>query len=501
MALLSGLVSTLELHNGISLILLGIAVYALFFVMDYIRDPLKSIPGPIAARYTRLWYFFKVKKGDFHLENIELHRKYGNVVRIAPNVYSIDDLEATKIVYGHGSKFLKSDWYSTFTISDVADVNTFTLRDVKKHAAVRRLFANNYTMSSMIHYEAYVDMCIRTFENSLEKRSDEKQKMDMGNWLQYYAFDVIGNITFGKSFGFVEKGEDINGMMAEIDQANLYGSLGGIFPLLYAFVMRFAAYPMQGIGDWVMDVINERRKKVAKGEHTPTDDQGTEDFLDKNLKAHELNPTVFTATHLLFGTAGNLFAGSDTTSIVLSAIVFHLWANPSCLAKLREEINVALKERRVSDPITFAESQKLPYFQAVLKEGLRINPSVGLPLVRVVPPGGTTLCGKFFPAGTVVGVNSWVAHHNKSVFGADAGSFRPERWLEGVTPEMERYFMPFGLGSRSCLGKNISLLEMGKLIPQLVRNFDFELERTDKLVANNWWLVKPKGFVATPRKL
>ncbi|KAL4953679.1 cytochrome P450 [Aspergillus filifer] len=501
MALLGGLVSTFELRNGIPLILLAIAVYALFLVTDYIRDPLKSVPGPIVARYTRLWWFFKVKQGDFHRENIYLHRKYGNVVRIAPNIYSIDDLEATKIIYGHGSKFLKSEWYSTFTISDVAEVNTFTLRDAKKHATVRRLFANNYTMSTMIQYEAYVDMCIRTFQNTLEKLSGEKQKIDLGDWLQYYAFDVIGNITFGKPFGFVEKGEDINNMMAELVQANLYGSLGGIFPLIFVFVMRFVTYPIQNISNWVKDAIDERQKEVAKGEYTPTNDQVTEDFLAKNLKAHELNPKVFTATHLLFGTAGNLFAGSDTTSIALSAIVFHLWANPSCLAKLREEINLAAIEGRVSDPITFAESQRLQYFQAVVKESLRINPSVGLPLVRVVPPGGVTLCGKFFPAGTVVGVNSWVAHHNTSIFGADAESFRPERWLEGATPEMERYFMPFGLGSRTCQGKNISLLEMGKLIPQLVRNFDFDLERTDRLVANNWWFVRPKGFIATPRKL
>jgi cytochrome P450 len=54
--------------------------------------------------------------------------------------------------------------------------------------------------------------------------------------------------------------------------------------------------------------------------------------------------------------------------------------------------------------------------------------------------------------------------------------------------------MPFGLGSRTCLGKHISLLEIGKLIPRLVRNFDFELVRGERWETNNHWFVKPVNF-------
>lgn len=58
------------------------------------------------------------------------------------------------------------------------------------------------------------------------------------------------------------------------------------------------------------------------------------------------------------------------------------------------------------------------------------------------------IADKYFPGGAVVGVNTWVAHYNKDVFGADADVFRPERWLVGDTTAMNRYYFPVSLLSR-----------------------------------------------------
>ena len=59
---------------------------------------------------------------------------------------------------------------------------------------------------------------------------------------------------------------------------------------------------------------------------------------------------------------------------------------------------------------------------------------------------------------------------------------------------MEKYMLPFGMGSRTCIGKNISLLEMSKLIPQLVRRFDFSLDEREDLRCENRWFVKQMNF-------
>ena len=90
----------------------------------------------------------------------------------------------------------------------------------------------------------------------------------------------------------------------------------------------------------------------------------------------------------------------------------------------------------------------MPYLQAVIKEAMRLHPATGLPLWRVVPDGGAEISGQYFPAGAVIGLNTWVAHYNEDVFGADAKQFRPERWLEAEKEggarikQMDNYYLP-----------------------------------------------------------
>ncbi len=128
--------------------------------------------------------------------------------------------------------------------------------------------------------------------------------------------------------------------------------------------------------------------------------------------------------------------------------------------------------------VTWAESQGLPYLDACIKESFRLHPAAGLPLERIVPPQGANIAGRFVEGGTVVGCSAWVIHRNKEVFGEDVEVFRPERWMVGEgegeerrVKEMSGVMLQFGMGSRTCIGKNISLLEIYKLVPSFLRRF------------------------------
>lgn len=154
------------------------------------------------------------------------------------------------------------------------------------------------------------------------------------------------------------------------------------------------------------------------------------------------------------------FAGSDTTAIALRAILYYLLKNPACYAKLRKELDHAENTHSFSESVTYAQARALPYFQAVVSEALRMCPSVALSMPRYPPKGGATICGEYFPETVQVGCNAHVIHFTKDIFGDDAEEFNPERWLvsDVRNKEMEKYLLTFGAGSRTCVGKNISLM-------------------------------------------
>lgn len=73
--------------------------------------------------------------------NIDLHRKYGPVVRIAPNEYSLDDPAAVKAIYGLGTTFTKGPWYTASGLPFKKDWNMFQMPENDKHIEVRKKLA------------------------------------------------------------------------------------------------------------------------------------------------------------------------------------------------------------------------------------------------------------------------------------------------------------------------------------------------------------------------
>jgi len=125
----------------------------------------------------------------------------GKIVRLAPDYYSFDDPAAAKTIYGHGAKFPKSRWYEIVEgpRSGVdGPAHLFGERDIPTHADNRRQYSSLYAMSSLVGYEPNVDNCIDIFLNKLTQLSQGgKNEIQMTKWFQWYAFDVIGEITVG----------------------------------------------------------------------------------------------------------------------------------------------------------------------------------------------------------------------------------------------------------------------------------------------------------------
>lgn len=126
-----------------------------------------------------------------------------------------------------------------------------------------------------------------------------------------------------------------------------------------------------------------------------------------------------------------------------------------------EALLAELRDANSSSPISWDTAHRLPYLDSCIKEALRMNPAIGIPLERVCPPQGLELSGRHFESGTALGVNAWVVHQNEAIFGADAALWRPGRWI-GVNGEkkreMERTLFAVSSGVAWLAGGLISIL-------------------------------------------
>ncbi|KAF5967706.1 cytochrome P450 monooxygenase [Fusarium bulbicola] len=435
-----------------------------------------------------LWLLKEVDFGTYPKTSIELHRKYGPVVRIAPDEYSIDDPAAAKIVYGSGRGFTKSPWYYASGNPFSSLPSIFVEPNPHIHAQARRKVAAAYSMTNLVQLEPFIDKCSALLRDRLEEFARSGTSVEISHWMQCYAFDVIGMMTVGKRFGFLDCGEDIQGIMSSLSQYLVYCSNVGVFPewhkTLFRRQMRSkTASGLTHVREFADAQLEDKREKAKTDEISHPN--AAEDFVTKFLRLQALDPEKITNADISSMCITNIGAGSDTTSISLTSIIFKLIKYPRVLARLRAEI----KEHESQGTEFRTQSHSLKPIRSPICKLLG----------RVVPSGGATLAGQYFPEGTVVGINAWVAHANTKVFGHDAHVFRPERWLDypELVKEREAYFMTFGQGSRTCLGNNISLMELAKAIPQIVRHFDFapDTESGDpEYATENVWFVKIREF-------
>ncbi|EKG17123.1 Cytochrome P450 [Macrophomina phaseolina MS6] len=466
------------------------SVVVIHLLRNKFNKGLNKYPGPFLAAYTNWWRFFDAWGRKTEWTHIELHRKYGDFVRVGPNVISIADPKAIKTIYGLNKGMTKVSRPST------------PLRSGYSHETSRTSIPSNKPLPG--------DSVSGLFSPPKMRIGTQST----GDASTFFAFDVIGELTWSKRLGYVEKNEDIDNIVGFLAKFLGYCAVAGQQPWLdlifdknpiKLFLQRY------GIGAKVSPVTkfalarqSERAAEIEKIRKHGLDEKkgGPIDLLSKFNGALHDHPEFMTDRMVLASSVSMIFAGSETTGISLSAAFYYLLKHPSVYRRLMEELDEAVRNGTIVDrengAVTWQEAQKLPYLDAVVQETFRMHPAAGLMLERVTPPQGITVCGQFIPGGTIVGCNAWVLHRRPEVFGDDADVYRPERWLE-ATPEklreMKATMFQFGGGSRTCLGKNISLLEIYKLVPSFLRRFEVELEHPDQdWKTENHWFVRQVEF-------
>ncbi|KAI9840563.1 MAG: hypothetical protein M1837_001543 [Sclerophora amabilis] len=497
--------------------LVVLVVVVAHLVDNKYRHGIAKYPGPMLASLTNWWRFIDVWNRRPDITHIRLHKEHGDIVRLGPETLSFADPKVLKTIYGLNKGYTKSEFYPVQqAISRGKRLpSLFSTTDEGYHAALRRSVNSAFSMSTLIQYEQFVDSTTEKFLDQTERcYAGGGRICDFAQWLQFYAFDVIGELTYGKRHGFVDRVEDVDGIVQYLGKLFSYVAPIGQMPILDTLLLKnplLLLLDRLGIMSFTFPVVTFAKARMSERITEKAEKRGTEyvdarkDLLSKFLQAQIERPEFIDDGKVLTMAVSMAFAGSETTAISLSSVFYFLLKNPRCYGKVMNELEDALQtgviERRKSGLVTWSESQQLQYLDACIKESFRLHPAAGLPLERITPPGGAEIGGERIPEGTIVGCSAWVIHRRPEIFGEDVDVYRPERWIDNSAEklkEMNGTMFQFGMGARTCIGKNISLLEIYKLVPSFLLRFEVDLVNPEKeWKLHNAWFVKQLNFNTT----
>jgi cytochrome P450 len=491
---LSALEAT-TLSHVVIVVLLASLVWSLY---SFTLHPLARFPGPLSVRlgipgWWPLWQTYNFRYA-WSLE--ALHDRYGSAVRIDVNHVSFNTAEAAQVIYAHGagSTFPKTTFYQSFQVYPTQP-SLFSEIHSDRHAAFRRAISSAYSMNNLVKLEEFVEPLLSKLHDRLDSKSGGV--VDLAKWLHFFAMDAVGELAFGNSFGFVDKGSDDKRFLQGVSNLSHWGSMAGWTPRISRTLRKLLKRTSGGqpggevVGQATEPLISRRYDLLdKKKKQSSLNEKDTIDVLALDERQDMLanfvqskNPNTgkpLTKTEVLRTAISVVSAGSDTTATALTTFIGYVIRDKKVYDRLQQEIDQAFETGTLTWPVKYGQAVKLDYLQACIKEVLRMHPPIGMSLPRIVnSKQGMALDGKtVVPYGSQVSVAPYVMHRNIKVFGTDARIFNPDRWIdldEAERKTMEKNNLTFGGGARQCIGKNISLMEINKALPTLLRAFHFDI--------------------------
>ncbi|KAI9150765.1 Cytochrome P450 monooxygenase AKT7 [Paramyrothecium foliicola] len=453
---------------------LSIVTYRLAF------DPLRKFPGPFIARFSNIYGGLHAAQKQLHLTTYADLKKYGPVYRQGPDRLVFNTINAVQEmlttwadIYLH-PRITKARLYLQTQYEK--EHNVFGTMDRQRHQQKRKIYGRLLSDRALRTFEATMHGEIDVFLRQIHKAS-VSGPVDMSPLCGRLTTDVAGQIGFGQSLG--TQTEDVNRVLPKImtellGLANVYMA----WPTLALLHKLIEILPesKKNFNLWRNALMGIIGKRIALPKHARHDIYSivSEDFEDgREIPAQEMGEVWGEATFIIP-------AGGLTTSTAISALFFYLSRHPDIYKKLAAEIRAAFpdSESIKSGP----QLTRCAYLRAVIDETLRMASATTITAWREEDPKSKStepfvVDGHVIPRGTNVGVNSYCLMHSEEYF-PEPFSFKPERWLGNEDSDsmatMRAAFIPFAVGSASCLGKGMAYLEMSLVVAKTLWYFDFE---------------------------
>ncbi|KAK6849224.1 Isotrichodermin C-15 hydroxylase [Apiospora arundinis] len=464
---------------SLSPIALAIAIFVAYRVVTAVYrlyvHPLSKVPGSKLYGVSSIPFDVHNKlMGKFVRSTTELHKKYGPVVRIAPDRVAVDGSVAWPLFMRKYPEEFSKIWqfygFGPFAILGSGP---------EAHKRQRRIMAHATTPAALADQEIYLQKQVNKFVDVLGEHADQGKPIDIMLWFNYLTFDIVGELTLGTSLGCLDCKDTVHPLVGVVTATTRDNArrmfmtdlplIGSLVPMATYILRRKEILKMLEM-QRLMDQQSEER--IALGTATRSD------LITYMLRANAENKEGKGMSHeeMLVNSRVLLLAGGETTATTLSGFAFHITDNPAVYQTLAAEIRSAFTS---AEDITIRSTSQLPYLIACIEESLRIYPAAADTPPRVSP--GADVGGYYIPKGTIVSVYQWATYHSEDNF-QDPDSFLPQRWL----PETHRLYdarfasdnkaacKPFSAGPRDCTGKILAYAEMRLAIVRLLWHFDFE---------------------------
>jgi cytochrome P450 len=212
------------------------------------------------------------------------------------------------------------------------------------------------------------------------------------------------------------------------------------------------------------------------------------DILGMLLAARDEDGSALSDAEVRHQVITLMFAGHDTSTSTISFMLYELARHPHVLARLYAELDAVLG----GAPPTAAQlARELPELDMALDETLRLYPPAWVGPRRAIE--AYEFAGHHVPAGTYVAYSSWASHRLPHVF-PEPEAFLPERF----TPERKAKlakgaYVPFGAGSRTCIGMRFGQMEIKAVIALMLQRFRLELLPGRTMTVRQMPTLSPKG--------
>ncbi|KAK8080041.1 Cytochrome P450 monooxygenase azaI [Apiospora hydei] len=430
--------------------LVGLALGLFAYLFSAVNGPLAKLPGPWYSHFTEL-------VGKYHLLNgrkptyiDELHDKYGPIVRTSPHEVSVKDVASMQRMYSVKGEFPKTKWYQQL----VNVVSVFSTSNIALHRRYRRLLSGAMSETGLLRHKQTIEGKVRM---AIQRMGEETQRhgvTDILFWSMCMTTDIIAELSFGQSFNQLETGEK-NEYMRNLAAIGSAQSIRISFPILTK-LSPYIPFPIPFIrkGTEVFDRTQMSATELLRRHYRVVEEEGEDvkPTLLSKLYHPKAGEEGLEFDEVVANSQSYIVAGSDTTSNTLTYLIWSVLKHHEVRRKLMDELDT------LPDSFEDSDLKKLPYLNAVIEETLRLYSSVPAGLPRAVPPEGIEFCGHWIPGGTTVSAQAYTMHRNPVIY-PNPLKFDPSRW-EKPTQGMKDSFVPFGGGSRVCMGLHLARMEL-----------------------------------------